>query len=260
MRRALLVIVSLLVLGAAVAEAAVRSDGSKPAPANIAQMVGHVPARTLNHVRTGDATARNAMKLSGGAFMSGGKPEVLTMNLAWCPHCAANSWPLAIALSRFGKLTGLRVIDTGRLFCTKYHARPCFPHTNGLSFLRAHLKSRFISFAAVVLQDVKGHALQKPTPREQAAIGSFDSSGSAPAVDAGGAYGFLGPAYNPGALKGKTWSQIADSLRGGKGRVARSIEGSANIFTAAICKATGGKPAGVCKSKGVTAAAALLPS
>lgn len=258
MRRAVPVVL-VLALGAGAAEAAVRTDGSTPAPKQIARAVTHVSTTTLNTVGAGDASSSNAQKLSGTAYESGGKPAVLTGDLAWCPHCAANNWALAVALSRFGHLTGIRIINTGTLYCTKYHAKPCFPHTEGLSLFHAHLKSSFISFTAVVLQDVKGHNLQKPTGREEAAIKSFDSQGSFPAVDVGGVYGFIGPAYSPGVLAHKTWSEVARMLASGKGRVALSIDGSANIFAAAICKATGGKPSDVCDSKGVVTAAATLP-
>ena len=259
MRRFLLLTL-VLVLGAGVAEAAVRSDGSKPAPSAISNAAASISVNTFNKVGTGGASTKNAQKISGSAFNSGGKPEVLTMNLAWCPHCGANNWALAVALDRFGTLTGLRVIDSGTYFCTKLHAKPCFPHTHGLSFLRAHLQSKYLSFSAVVLEDLKGHRLEKPTRKEVAAMHSFDPRGGFPAVDIGGLYGFVGPAYDPGALKGKTWAQIAATLSSGKGRVGRGIDGSADIFTAAICNVTGGKPSGVCESKGVKAAAAKLPS
>ncbi|HEY2006098.1 MAG TPA: DUF929 family protein, partial [Solirubrobacteraceae bacterium] len=101
---------------------------------------------TLNQVGAGKLSAPSVF----GVFKlrrhleRDGKPELLTMNLAWCPHCAANSWGLAVALSRFGTLTGLRALDSGTFYCTLVAgpctlggAGPCYPHTHGLSFLRA---------------------------------------------------------------------------------------------------------------------------
>jgi Domain of unknown function (DUF929) len=237
------------------AQAASRTDGSVPAPAQIAQQVTSVPADTLNEVGLGDSrnpvTSPNfGISKRDGHLTSDGKPEVVTMNLAWCPHCAANSWALAVALSRFGTLTGLREINTGTYYC-KVAQDPCllsptacFPFTHGLSFFDAGYRSRYISFAAIVLQDVHGRNLEKPTRHE-----------GAPALDIAGAIGFQGPGYDPGTLAHATWSQIAGSLANPHNRIARRVDGLANLFTAAICQVTKGRPGTVCKSRGVRAAA-----
>jgi Domain of unknown function (DUF929) len=186
----------------------------------------------------------------------------LTMNLAWCPHCAANSWALAVALSRFGTLTGLRVIDSGTYYCRLVAgpcalvAGPCFPHTHGLSFLSAGYQSSYLSFSSLVLQDTHGHNVEMPTRREFSAISAFDPQGQTPAVDIGGGYAFLNSGYSPGALAGKTWPQIAGALADPHNPIAQKIDGLANLFSAAICKATKNRPARVCRSSGVSAAGA----
>jgi hypothetical protein len=256
-----------LVTGLAVvpapAQAEARTDGSVPAPAHIVRLVTHVPASALNKVGAGDvlgAQQFGVFKLQG-RLMSHGKPEVVTMNRAWCPHCAANNWALAVALSRFGTLSGLRVINTGTYYCKIAHDPcalvpfPCYPYTHGLSFFGSRLQSPYLSFGEVVLEDVRGHRLQRPTRRETAAFNQFDRFGGTPAVDVGGAYGFLNAGYSPGALTRKTWSQIAESLANPQNRIARRIDGLANLFSAAICKVTKGRPGAVCNSKGVLAAA-----
>ncbi len=259
-------------LGVAVpaAQAAGRSDGSVPAPAQITQLVTSVPASTLNQVGAGDS--RNpitspdfGISKRRGHLTSDGKPEIVTMNLAWCPHCAANSWALAVALSRFGTLTGLRQINTGTYYCKvdqdpcTLKTVPCFPFTNGLSFLDARLHSAYISFAAIVLQDVNGRNLEKPTRREARSINTFDPQHSAPALDIGGAWAFQGAGYDPGTLAHKSWSQIAGSLANPHDQIARRVDGLANLFTAAICRVTQGRPGSVCKSRAVrTAVAAVL--
>jgi hypothetical protein len=267
-RRLIVLAAASIVLPIGVAQAAHRSDGSTPAPAQIVQQVTQVPARTLNRVGAGDLAGPHMFtifKLTG-RLTSRGKPEVLTANLAWCPHCAANSWALAVALSRFGTLTGLRVIDTGTHYCTLTHdpcslsrkPPPCYPHTHGLSFIDARYRSRYLSFGAIVFQDVQGRNLGHPTQHENAALNQFDPMGQTPALDVGGGLGFLNSGYGPGALAGKTWSQIAGSLADPRNRIARHIDGLANLFTAAMCKATGGRPASVCNSRAVRAAAARL--
>ncbi|MGH2895990.1 MAG: DUF929 family protein, partial [Solirubrobacteraceae bacterium] len=245
--RLVVVLIALFVLPACVAEAALRMDGSTPAPARIAQLVTNVPASTLNQVGAGDlsrAAALDVFKLHAGQLRSHGKPELLTMNLAWCPHCAANSWSLAVALSRFGVLTGLRVIDSGTHYCTLVSnpcaltptTSPCYPHTQGLSFLHARYRSSHLSFAAIVLEDVAGHNLQRPTRKQNSVLNSFDRQGQTPAVDIGGAFGFVNSGFSPGALAHRSWSQIAGSLAHAHNPIARRVDGAANLFTAAICK------------------------
>lgn len=264
MGRGLGVLVGLLALGVSTANAAGRTDGSVPIPPQIVRLVTNVPASALDKVGAGDTAGPPFFVISKlrQHLTKDGKPDLLTLNLAWCPHCAANSWALAVALSRFGTLHGLRALDTGTYYCTLVRApcvigsNPCFRHTHGLSFLGASFSSPYLSFEAVVLQDVHGHNLERPTRRQIKAVNRFAPNGQAPAVDVGGAYGFLNSGYDPGVLAGKSWSQIAGSLADPRSPTARHVDGLANLFTAAICKATGGRPAGVCKSGGVRAAGA----
>ena len=269
MRWALAWVAASLVVMVPAAQAADRSDGSVPAPAQISQLVTSVPASTLNQVGAGDS--RNpitspdfGISKRDGHFTSGGKPEVVSVDLAWCPHCAANSWALAVALSRFGTLTGLGEINTGTHFC-KVAEDPCnlnplfcFPYTHGLSFLGAVYRSPYISFASIALQDVNGRNLQKPTRREERSLTTVHLRGVSPALDVAGAWGFNGSGYDPGTLAHKTWSQIAGSLANPHNRIARQVDGLANLFTAAICTATRGRPGSVCTSRGVKAAAAAV--
>jgi hypothetical protein len=264
-----LVWVASLVFLVPAAQAAPRSDGSAPAPARVAQLVTSVPASTLNRVGLGDSrnpiTSREFGTFKGdGHFTGGGKPEVVSVELAWCPHCAANSWALAVALSRFGTLTGLGEINTGTHFCKiaedpcNLNPLSCFPFTDGLSFLHARYLSRYISFASIVLQDVNGHNLEKPTRPEARSLSTLHLERTAPALDIGGAWGFQGSGYDPGTLAHKTWSQIAGSLANPHDRIAQRVDGLANLFTAAICSATNGRPGRVCNSRGVNAAAAAV--
>jgi hypothetical protein len=259
----------LLVFLVPVAQAAQRSDGSVPAPAHVAQLVTTVPPSTLNQVGAGDSRNPITSKTFGiikgdGHVTSDGKPQIVTMELAWCPHCAANSWALAVALSRFGTLSGLGEVNTGTYFCKtaedpcNLNPLYCFPYTHGLSFTGATYRSPYISFAPVELQDVNGHNLQKPTRREQRSLAAVHLQQTTPAVSIAGAWGFAGSGYDPATLAHMTWSQIAGTLADPHNRVARQVDGLANLFTAAICTATRGRPSSVCRSRGAQAAATAV--
>lgn len=261
MRRwVLLGLTVFLTVPVGIAHAASRTDGSTPAPARVIQLVTSVPTRTLNRVGAGSVSADFKPVAIHGHLTSAGKPEVLSMNLAWCPHCAANSWALAVALSRFGTLTGLRVINTGTYYCTiisdpcTLGPSPCYPYTHGLSFLDAGYTSPYLQFAHVVLQNVHGKRLERVTRKQNSALKRFDPAGGAPALDVGGITGFVGSGYDPGDLAHMTWSKVARSLADPHTAISQNIDGLANLFTAAMCKATKGRPEAVCKSHGVVAA------
>jgi hypothetical protein len=261
-RFAVAALVALVVLPVSAAQAANHDDGSIPAPPNVVQPVTSVPARTLNAIGTGRLSGRSVFTVSTlhGSLTRAGRPELVSMNLAWCPHCAANSWGLAVALSRFGTLSGLRVINTGTYYCTLVHdpcnlsPSPCYPNTHGLSFIDSRYKSRYLTFAPIVLQDVHGRNLERIPRRDDSALQAFDPQGQTPAVDVGGAFGFVNSGFSPGALAGLSWTQIATRLADPHAAVAQRVDGVANVLTAAICRVTKGRPRAVCASHGVIAA------
>jgi hypothetical protein len=255
-------LLTILVLPVAVAQGAGRSDGSTPAPTAVARLVTHVPARTLNAVGAGSVLPNRGFGVFklGSRLVRDGKPEVLSLSLAWCPHCAANSWALAVALSRFGKLRRLRVLNTGTYYCKlvsdpcSLKPYPCYPFTHGLSFFHTSFHSPYLRLREVVMQTVTGRNLQAPSPADVLAVNPFDpGANQAPALDIGGGYGFLSAGFDPGVLAHKSWSKIAGSLADSHNPVARHVDGLANLFTAAMCGATDGRPVAVCRSKGVRA-------
>ena len=98
-------------------------------------------------------------------------------------------------------------------------------------------------------------------------LASADSSlfqnvgqGSFPFVDLGGKYMISGASYDPTVLQGLTHAQIAAALSDPDSPVAKSVDGTANVITAALCRLTGNQPGSVCASPGVTAATTALPA
>jgi thiol-disulfide isomerase/thioredoxin len=60
-----------------------------------------IPVSTLAAAPTGGVIT-TPQSVNGSSLTSAGKPEILFIGAEFCPHCAAERWPLYIALSKFG--------------------------------------------------------------------------------------------------------------------------------------------------------------
>ena len=56
----------------------------------------------------------------------------------------------------------------------------------------------------------------------------------------------IGASYSPQVLSGLSWSTIATDLSNPNSTVAKSVDGTANYITAAICSMTGNQPSSAC--------------
>ncbi len=236
------------------------------ASANVIDAVTGVPVAALDAVGAGQGINPPAAIPAGvPPLTTGGKPEVLYIGAEYCPYCAAERWPMVIALSRFGTFSGLGL--------TTSSATDVFPSTPTLTFHGSTYTSDVISFSGVETNTNQLSAtgtsyetLDSLTPEQQHLLQTFDAapytpqSGSIPFVLIGDRFVISGSSYHPDVLQGKTWQQIASALSDPSSPVAKQVLASANMLTAAICQLTGGQPANVCTAPGVTAAAATLPS
>jgi Domain of unknown function (DUF929) len=253
---AVLVIVVALVVVKIVTGAGSPKSGTTATAAQqqVITAVTSVPADVLDQVGAGTLSAV-PKKITGAALTSGGKPEVLYVGAEYCPFCATERWSVAVALSRFGTFSGL-----GQ---TASSPSDVYPSTATLTFHGATYRSAYLSFTAKELQSnkvVNGNyaALDTLTATQQSLVTTVNKGGGIPFIDLGGKYVISGATYDPGVLKGRTHAQIAAALSEPTSPIAKGAGGSANVITAAICASTGNKPAAVCSSAGVTAAAARL--
>jgi hypothetical protein len=182
---------------------------------------------------------------------SAGKPEVLYVATEYCPFCAAQSWPLIIALSHFGQFSGLNVSRS-----------PTFEGiapVDGWTFYGSSYTSRYLAFAPVetysnVLVSPTANPadrtsyrkLQSLTPAEQAAFHQLDVGGQTPFTDFGGKFSETGSAIVPATLTGLSWTQIAAGLRRPGSTPGVAILDSASVLTAELCQLTGNRPAAAC--------------
>jgi hypothetical protein len=233
------------------------SGNTAPAPTgsaltSVLHQLTSVPAATLDQIGAG-TTAANPTSITGAPLTSGGKPEVLYIGAEYCPYCAAERWAMIVALNRFGTFSGLAPIrsaakDGGG------NAEP-FPLTPTWTFAKASYTSSFLTFTPVeeytnIPDKATGFytLLQPLTAAQQALLNKYDAAnqGAIPFIDYGNRYVSVGASYNPAILSGLTWAQIADDLHDPSSTVAKSVLGTANFATAAICSLTNNQPASAC--------------
>jgi hypothetical protein len=262
------VVVVLVVVGGLVA---VRLAGggkktttgpSGAADAAIVTALSSIPESTFAAVGSAGVQAAPSA-ITAPALTSGGKPKVLYIGAEYCPYCAAERWPISVALSRFGTFSNLGT--------THSSASDVFPNTPTLSFHGSTFTSQYLTFTGVETttnQQVNGQyaPLDTPTAEDQKTFDTFNqppyvqTAGSIPFVDLGGKFVSSGATYSPEILAGKTQAQVADALKDPSNPIAKAVIGSANVYTAAICKLTGDQPANVCSTEAVTGAASKLGS
>ena len=219
-----------------------------------------VPASTLNAVGAGTFNGK-VQSITGNPapLTSGGKPELLYIGAEYCPYCAANRWAMIVALSRFGTFSGLATVHSG--ITNGAGTQEPFPNTPTFTFANAKYTSPYLNFTSVELQtnipDTSTGTytdLQSPTAAQQALITKYDAppyidsseAGAIPFLDFGNKYVSIGVSYSNSALSGLTWSTIATALHNPNSTAGKAIDGTANYFTAAICKMTGNQPASAC--------------
>ena len=211
---------------------------SPQASAAIQQVIAEVtsiPASRLDQVGAGRSS--NKLKaMSESPLTSGGKPEILYIGAEYCPFCAAERWPLIIALSRFGTFSGLQA--------TTSSSSDVFADTATFTFRHASYRSDTISFVALELTDREQNVLQQPTAAQQALLQKYNAG--IPFVDFGNRMYFAGATYDQTPISGLDWAKIAASLQDPSSPSAQGILGSANLITAAICAATGDQPSAAC--------------
>ena len=231
------------------------------APEVVAELA-KVPASVFDTVGASapDTTLTAPAVLSGQpSLQSAGKPEVLYVGAEYCPFCGAERWPLIVALSRFGRFTGLKNMQSAAL--------SVFPGTPTFSFVGAGYASRYLAFSGVELYsdavDARGSfaRIATLTPIQALAVaryGGRPAVGAYPFIDIGNRMVTTTAAFSPAVLVKQSQAAIAGDLSQADNPITQAVVASANQLTAGMCAATGQRPATVCTSRGVRDAAASL--
>ncbi len=232
---------------------------SSPAAASVVAAVTGVPASVLDQVGVGKVTTLPKTTTGQTVQTDSGKPLILYVGAEYCPYCAAERWAMVVALSRFGTFSNL-----GQ---THSSSTDVYPSTATLSFHGATYTSQYVTFQGVETQTNQPNgsggytALDTPTALQQQLLTKYnaapyvsaDSAGSIPFIDFANQAVVSGASYSPQLLAGKTADQIAAALSNPSDPIAQAVGGTANAFTALICKLTNNQPASVCTSAAVTA-------
>ncbi len=232
---------------------------------DILSSLSSLPANVDDEVGAGTATTALTppVLLSGQApLVANGKPEVLFVGAEYCPFCAAERWPLILALSRFGHFSVLHNVQSA--------PNDAFSGIQSFSFVHSAYTSRYVSFTGVELfsttLDAQGgySRIASLTPGQTALLahdaplsGALGSS-PMPFVDIGNRMATSTSGFSPAVLIGQSQSGIVSDLAQPGKPVAEAVVAAANELTAGICEATGGQPGDVCSSKGVREADAVL--
>jgi Domain of unknown function (DUF929) len=211
----------------------------------VVSSITSLQASELDAVGTG--SANNLIKRVSGTALTGpnGHPEVFYLGAEYCPYCAAERWPMIIALSRFGTFSGLKT--------TSSSSTDVYPNTPTFTFHGATYTSQYLDFVSVETTDRNQNPLESPTSAQQALVTQYNTSGSIPFVDFANRYAFDGAMYLPDVLGGMSWQAVADTLATPTSPQAKAILGSANLITAALCRLTADQPAAVCSSSTIQA-------
>lgn len=243
---------------------------------DILDAVSNVPASTFDGVgvTVPGAELTPPLVVSDPQLTAGGKPQVLFIGAEYCPFCAAERWPLVVALSRFGRFTVLRNATSA--------TQSVFPGTATFSFDGAEYTSPYLTFTGVELYSDQIGAdgtftrIARPTAAQTALVARYSGSdvgpetGVSPFVDIAGRMVTTTSGFSPALLAGQSQAQIASELdappRPAEPATAptsapptgQAIIAAANELTVGICAATGQRPSSVCLSKGVRSAAQSL--
>ncbi|MDQ6839848.1 MAG: DUF929 domain-containing protein [Actinomycetota bacterium] len=202
----------------------------------------------------GSGSVTAPINFAGPPMTANGKPSILYIGAEYCPYCAAERWPMVMALAKFGTFTNLGV--------TTSSSSDANPNTPTFSFHGSMYSSQYVNFTGVEEQDRTGGTLDKLTPAQDAVVKKYDfppyvsSQGSIPFVIFGGKYLISGASYDASPLANLSVGRAADILSGNTDAAAASTSKLAAVSldtkaTAAhivgiVCSLTNNQPANVC--------------
>jgi hypothetical protein len=214
-----------------------------PIPAATLAKLQSVPISTLTAAPTSGIVS-TPQSVNGSSLTADGKPELLFIGAEFCPHCAAERWPLYIALSKFGTFSP----QPGRI-----HSANEDGDVPTLTFYGTTYTSPYFTFNPVEVYTNKpqgnGYApLQTPT-HAQLTLWEDTNGGSFPFVDFGGKTVLPSAQYLFTPLQNLPFSAVAAQVGNNSTTIGAEIDASAAQLITTICGSLSNqKPAAVCSA------------
>ena len=214
-----------------------------PVAENVVARLTSVPLSTIDAAPTAGLNAPTAIKDS--PLTVDDKPDLLYIGAEFCPICAAERWPLYVALSKFGTFNPA----PGQI-----HSAVSDGDIPTLTFYGTRYRSPYFTFSAeeTTTNQPSGNyyvPLQQLTA-EQLALWQRHTDESFPWVDFGGKAQLATAQYDPGELEGLTFPAIASEVGDNASTVGADIDGSAAVLIETICSnLSDDRPAMVCRAK-----------
>jgi hypothetical protein len=183
-------------------------------------------------------------KSNGPAWTTNGAPVFYFLGSVACPYCSASSWAIALALQRFGTLSGTSYLHSS--------STDVYPNTPEIVLASATLSNAPV--ALVVLESTDDTTITVPTATsctENAYVAAYDSGGSIPFLVIGGHYVHSGTIVDPSTLAGLSPQQVQGQLTNESGPAWQSISPAAYLMEAFLLKADGNQPAAVANDPNV---------
>jgi thiol-disulfide isomerase/thioredoxin len=244
------VLIAVLVLVKA-ATGSSASEVRTPVSAAALTSLENIPITSLvaaaESASTGTVSLPTNLPTNVASVTSAGKPEILYIGAEYCPYCAAERWPLIMALSKFGTFSSL----TG----TRSSSTDANPDTPTFSFYGSTYSSPYLSFVAVEQQDRRGRPLQAPSAAETQLIDTYDTSpyttgptGAIPFIDLGGRYIVSGTEYDGSVLSGMSFESALAYMTTATTPTARAAQAVAAHLVGVMCTLTHNQPSAVCSA------------
>jgi hypothetical protein len=243
---AVVVVVAVIAVVVIVAVTSKSASGAprQPAPAAAVQQMQGVPVSTLTQAANVVTQLSFAQTAKGGALTENGKPVVLFIGAEFCPICAAERWPMTLALMKFGQFTGLQ----------QTHSAKVDGDAGTWSYYGATYSSQYLVFKHFELYTNQPLANYYKTleklPAQEQGIWSANqgSSESFPFVDFAGKEILTTAQYNPSIIYFKSFNDILGDVGANDNTIGASIDAAAAVFTKYLCGLTNNQPGDVCSA------------
>ncbi|HET7523757.1 MAG TPA: DUF929 family protein, partial [Acidimicrobiales bacterium] len=211
-------------------------------PGSTSAALTSVPVATLVEAATQVRGLQPAVGADGSRLSAGGKPQVLYIGAEFCPVCAAERWPMTVALSQFGTFSHL----------SQTHSAVRDGNLPTLSFYGSSYSSPYLTFTPVEMMTNQASGgsygkLESPTPQEMAAWQGVQGQNlTFPFLDIGGQWVLQTSQFPSRILQDHTFSDVASSIGRNDTTIGSAVDASAATLVKYFCSVTGQQPAPVC--------------